>query len=494
VIERISVGDSQFDALLGGGIPEHSIVLVAGVPGTGKTMLAHQFAFANGTVERPALFITTSNEPLDKVIRFGQELSFFDRSAVGNRVVFESLASVLATGDLGAVMDRLVSLLTEVRPRILVIDSLRALEVYAASALEHRRFVTELAHRLAAMPITSLWLGEYDADVLHNAEAAVADAIVLLRSEQTAQRTLRYVRILKLRGGAYLSGDHTYRLGPTGLTAFPRLADPPDRTQPGDGRERISIGGVGLDPLMNGGVWPGTATLVIGPSGAGKTMLALDFLKRGARDGRIGVFATLQESPTQVARLLYDGDEGGWAERMVFHPRSPVDVYVDEWVHELFEAVEAARAELLVVDSLSDLRAAAPDAKRFDEYVYSLAQRCSRRGITLLMTLESSPAFSFPTLAGPNLSNLADNIILLGYQLHRGLIRRAIHVLKTRASGHDPAVRELTIDATGLTVGRILRMSIGPQGQEDGSDDGVTEEAGEPADALAARRDLRRGT
>ena len=442
MIERISIGDPQFDALLGGGVPEHSIVLLAGVPGTGKTMLAQQFAFANGTVERPALFITTSNEPLDKVIRFGQEFAFFDRAAVGTRVVYESLAPVLASGNLGAVMDRLVTLLTDVRPRILVIDSLRALEVYAANPLEHRRFVTELAHRLAAMPITSLWLGEYDTDVLGNAEAAVADAIVLLRSEQTAQRTLRYVRILKLRGGAYLSGDHTYRLGASGLTAFPRLADPPDRTPVGDGSARISMGGVGLDPLMNGGVWPGTATLVIGPSGAGKTMLALDFLKRGARDGRIGVFATLQESPTQVARLLYDGEEGGWDERMVFHHRSPVDVYVDEWVHELFEVVEEARAELLVVDSLSDLRAAAPDAKRFDEYVYSLAQRCSRRGITLVMTLESSPAFSFPTLTGANLSNLADNIILLGYQLHRGMIRRAIHVLKTRASGTGWRLRD----------------------------------------------------
>jgi circadian clock protein KaiC len=254
----------------------------------------------------------------------------------------------------------------------------------------------------------------------------------------------------------------------------------------------VSIGGVGLDPLMNGGVWPGTATLVIGPSGAGKTMLALDFLKRGARDGRIGLFATLQESPTQVARLLYDGDEGGWDERILFHHRSPVDVYVDEWVYELFDTVDRSGAELLVVDSLSDLRAAASDAKRFDEYVYSLAQRCARRGITLMMTLESSPAFSFPTLTGANLSNLADNIILLGYQLHRGFIRRAIHVLKTRASGHDPAVRELAIDATGLTVGGVLEMSIGPDGRTHGSGEEVRADDGDAPDPLRAETDVPR--
>ena len=61
-----------------GGVASDSINLMIGVPGSGKTMLAQRYAFLNGTIERPALYISTVSEPLDKIIRFGQTLSFFD--------------------------------------------------------------------------------------------------------------------------------------------------------------------------------------------------------------------------------------------------------------------------------------------------------------------------------------------------------------------------------------------------------------------------------
>jgi len=103
-MDRTTTGSPDLDAILGGGIPQHSIVLLAGAPGSGKTILGEQFAFANGTAQRPALYLTTANESLDKVVRFGQQFEFFDASAIGSRVVYESLAEVLvehARGELG---------------------------------------------------------------------------------------------------------------------------------------------------------------------------------------------------------------------------------------------------------------------------------------------------------------------------------------------------------------------------------------------------------
>jgi circadian clock protein KaiC len=458
VIDRVTTGSAAFDQVLGGGIPLHSIVLLAGAPGSGKTILAEQFAFANGTTDRPALYLTTANEPLDKVVRFGQEFSFFDRSAVGTRVVYDSLAEVLTTHGLPAAIERIVTLLTSVRPGVLVIDSLRALEAYAADELEHRRFLSELAHRLAAMAITTLWVAEYQDDVLETVEAAVADSIIVLRTVDAGQRSLRYVQVLKLRGGPFRSGEHAYRLSADGIEVFPRLADPMDAAPPLHRGKRIPLGGDGLTEMLSGGVWPGTSTLVIGPSGAGKTIVALEFLAQGARDGRHGVLATLQESQTQLMRARMDGTDGLLDESVVFHHRSPVDVYIDEWVGDVFEVVERHDAELLVIDSLSDLRMAAADDKRFEEYVYSLAQRCARAGITAVMTLESAPVFSLPALTGTTMSNLADNIILLGYQLTDGIVQHAVHVLKSRASAHDPAVRELTLEAGHVRVGDVVAM------------------------------------
>lgn len=455
MIERIQSGEPGLELVLGGGIPEHSIVLLAGRPGTGKTMLGQQYLFRNATAERPGLYVTTATEPLDKVVRFGQELAFFDKSAVGTRVIYENIGDTLAADGLPGALDRLVALLVTLRPGVLVIDSVKAFSSYASDPLEHRRFLTELAGRLGVVPTTSFWVGEYDEDeVSLAAEAAVADAIIALTVAQRDDRALRFLQVLKLRGGSFLSGRHAYRLTAGGMRVFPRLADPGDPADPVPLGDRVSLGSAGLDALVDGGVWSGTSTLVIGPSGAGKTMLALDFLVAGAQAGRTGLFATLQESPTQFARMFSDGGREGLDERIVFHHQTPVDLYVDEWVDGLFEAIDASGAKLLVVDSLSDLRLAVPDEKRFEEYVYSLAQRCGRRGITTCMTLESRPTFSLADHATTALSNLADNIILLGFQLDGTVVRRLIHVLKSRASDHDPGVFELSITPAGLRVER----------------------------------------
>ena len=69
---RLPSGDAKLDNVLGGGLPANSITVVAGAPGSGKTILAHQYVFENATQEHPALYLTTVSEPFDKVLRYGQ--------------------------------------------------------------------------------------------------------------------------------------------------------------------------------------------------------------------------------------------------------------------------------------------------------------------------------------------------------------------------------------------------------------------------------------
>jgi circadian clock protein KaiC len=454
---RLSSGDERLDAILGGGFPAHAINLIVGSPGSGKTILAQQYVFHNATPERPAVFLTTVSEPLEKVLRYGQTMAFFDATAVGRAVFYDDLGELLGTQGLPGVLERIDGLVKKHRPGIIVIDSFKGLHPYAADQEEFRRFLHSLSGRLSAFPVTSLWIGEYDiAELTSTPEFAVADAIVSLSSVATGQRELRVLQVLKLRGSGFLSGKHAYRLSAAGIDVFPRLADPVDPADYALARERISSGIPVLDAMLADGYWPGAATLVAGPSGSGKTLLGLHFVVSGARRGEPGIIATFQENPTQLQRAAQGF---GWslaADGIELLYRSPVDLYVDQWVYELLAAIERTGARRVLIDSLGDLAFAASDEMRYREYLYSLVQRCSRLGISLLMTFELPELFELVRLSDIGISHVSDNVVVLQYLRQHSEVKRTLMVLKTRASMHQPQIREFVITPEGITLGEEI--------------------------------------
>ncbi|HUN35435.1 MAG TPA: ATPase domain-containing protein [Trebonia sp.] len=448
---RLLSGHEPLDAILDGGLPGNGITVIMGLPGTGKTILAEQYTFHNARPARPAVYFSTLSEPLEKIVRFGQTLDFFDAAAIGRSVFYEDLSA--GRDGLAAVGERVTAVLRERHPGIIVIDSFKALHTLAGSDGEFRRFLHQLAGRLTAFPVASLWIGEYEsAEAATSPEFAVADAIVELTAVPQGQRELRSLHVRKLRGSGFLSGQHAYRVTSSGLKLFPRLADIPATSDYQLGQDRISTGVPSLDAMLGGGLWPGASTMIAGPSGSGKTVLGLHFLHGGAEQGERGIFATLQENPTQLSRMIAGL---GWPPA---HPaievmyRSPVDIYIDEWVHDLLHAAEAFQARRVVIDSLMDLQMASVDETRFREFMYSLAQRFSRQGISLLITLETPGLLGAATLSGFPVSHLADNAILLSHLSDHGRMARSLAILKTRASDHDPVTRTFSIGPEGITI------------------------------------------
>jgi circadian clock protein KaiC len=132
-----------------------------------------------------------------------------------------------------------------------------------------------------------------------------------------------------------------------------------------------------------------------------------------------------------------------------------VDIHIDEWVHDLLQAVERTRARRVVIDSLMDLQMAAVEDMRFREFMYSLAQRFSRQGISLLTTCETPDLFSTTKLAEFAVSHLADNAITLNYYRDQHVISRSLAVVKARASTHDPAMRQFSIGPHGINLAEV---------------------------------------
>ena len=193
--ERGSSGDEGLDLILGGGLPLNGINLIMGLPGSGKTLLCQQFMFAGATEERPAIYLSTVSEPFEKILRYAQTLSFFDRDAIGRSAFYEDLGPAVAGTDaLDAVTERIAALIKERRPGIIAIDSFKALAAFADHARVFRRFLHQLAALLTAFPATSFWIGEYSDDETRTApEFAVADGIISLATERASERTLRLI-------------------------------------------------------------------------------------------------------------------------------------------------------------------------------------------------------------------------------------------------------------------------------------------------------------
>jgi circadian clock protein KaiC len=133
-------------------------------------------------------------------------------------------------------------------------------------------------------------------------------------------------------------------------------------------------------------------------------------------------------------------------------------MYIDQWVYELLDLIETTGAKRIVIDSLLDLMTLAGDPVRFREWMYSLVQRCARRGISLMMIVEVPELFQLRRISEHGISHLSDNVVLLQYVQDGPRLARAVTVLKTRAAHHEPVAHRYEISKNGLVLGEEITL------------------------------------
>lgn len=455
--ERVQTGIPPFDEILRGGFPANSINIVMGHPGTGKTIFTEQVAFHN-VGGRPILYLTTLSEPLAKVVTYLQGFSFYDESLLMDGIIYEDVGGDLAQNGAEVIVHRVRQAVRELGPKMIVIDSFKAIHDLARSPNHMRRLISELAGVLTAYDTTTFLVGEYTEDQIPVfPEFAVADGIIEFARRSSAKRDDRFVRVMKLRGSGYAEGFHAFTITADGLNVFPRLVTPSIGAAAGLERERIPTGVEGLDALLDGGLWRGSTALVTGQAGSGKTTLGLQFAIEGVRQGEPSLFVNFQENPAQLnrtVRALGVDVEDLRSRGLMFLYASPVELSIDSLVVELFSAVGRDGIRRVVIDAIGDLAIAAADQQRFHDYLYSLCQHLIVAGVTTLMTFEVHTHGS-PTFNPARFSSMSDTLIELDIDIS-GPPRRTFRVAKARGIAHDMRPHEMRIDSGGVRIGEPL--------------------------------------
>jgi circadian clock protein KaiC len=461
-VHKLPTGVRGLDEILGGGIPEFSFNMIGGAPGCGKTTLAHQIAFANGTAKKPALYFTVLGEPVVKMLRYQQQYSFFDESKLGKTIRFCNLSDMVLEKDLNAVLEEIIKQVTASNAGVIVVDSFRTLSRKASSELgevEVHAFLHRLAQFLTSWQATTFLVGEYVTEEIEGDPLfTMVDGIFWLSQVTERNSVVRKLQVQKLRGQATVPGLHTIRISDDGLQAFSRTLGLTGGKKNPSRRRHISLGVPDLDKMLGGGIFEGDSLLVAGPSGTGKSALATQFIAEGLRQAEPGIMAIFEERPegyTQRASLfglrLKAAEQKGALEILYLRP---LDLSVDETMQEILDAIKRVGAKRLVIDSLVGFEMALAPGFRTDfrESLYRMIGALTGAGVTILSTVEVEDTFTAMPFSHYTISFLTDDIIRLRYAEIDGQLRKLMVVIKKRGGNHSKDIREYVITDKGVVV------------------------------------------
>ena len=486
-LERLPTGVPGLDRVLGGGFLNGDVYLLAGPPGSGKTTLGNQLAYCHAADGRTALVATVQTETHDRMLAHLRDFQFFDPALVGERVQYLNVLAALEHDGLDGVLGLLRHEVRQAGATLLVLDGAAILE-QAVPRAAYRRLVHQIQAHTALLGCTTVLLANRLPEEIDEVGTHV-DGVVLLRYEPAGVRISRSVEVAKLRGGAHLQGRHPFAIAAEGVVVSPRLeaalADAPPADDLGGGR--LGFGVPGLDAMLGGGLLPGSATLLMGNPGAGKTLSALRFLVEGAERGEPGLLAGFHESPNRLAAAAAEVglDLGRHVDSGLVRVRwtSPLELDPDAWAWGLLTAVADHRPRRLAVDALTDVYRHILPPERAPDWVAALANRLRADGATSLLVVELEALVGQELRVPlPAISAAVDNLLLLRHVELGSRLRRLVSVLKARRSAYDPTLREFAIGAEGLAVGDAFRADgplltgagspLGPEGADPGGEVG----------------------
>ena len=456
-LPRVPSTIAGLDRILGGGFLRGNLYLVAGAPGSGKTILTNQLCFGQAAAGGRAVYVTVLAETHTRMLAQVANLDFFTPTVLTTGVNYFSGLEQLETGGLTGLLDWLRSVVREQHATLLVVDGLLPIRDAAPSSLAYKQFLHSLAAYTETRGCTTVLVTQVDSGE-SRLDYTMMDGVLLLHDRMVHGHAVRELQVVKLRGSTYLRGLHSFEITQAGIVVWPRLETLyPESvlTAPSAGRRVLGV--PQLDAMLGGGLVADTATMLLGTPGSGKTLLGLQYLAAGVQQGEAGALMSFFEPPV---RLVAKATRLGLAAE-VFAPAGPVAMLwqtplgqqLDALAERLLTAVAAGGVQRLVIDGLPGLQAATREPERLEEFLTALLNELRRRRVTTVITAELrgwlGPAIEAP-LSG--LAPLVDTVIFLRHVELSSQLHRLVSVLKQRESGYDSSIREFSISDSGITV------------------------------------------
>jgi circadian clock protein KaiC len=289
----------------------------------------------------------------------------------------------------------------------------------------------------------------------------LSDTVIVLKSEREERGIRRSLEITKSRGQDFDNGQHSLRItSDIGLEVFRRVqARASSHTpQPTSEAKRSVIGIEPLDTLIGGGIFDGSTTMVVGISGAGKTVLGVQLLLEGARtQDKRRLLVSLDEHPAQILRnagtLGLDLNEFIEAGKIHLLYESPQELNVDVHFDRVVRFIEEHKIERMVVDGMTSYSASLRDQRMYRDFFHALVGYCKHNLITTFFSYENPELFGLTHFMPEfGVSSIVDNIIMLNIVELGNTLHRAITVAKARGSAHEFRTHEYVIGQGGISL------------------------------------------